>query len=142
MFTMNSITCYDKDSHTNLESQFNVFKAQKSIMSIKSPHLPKYESISAKLLPVEVIQEDLSQWKTLRHFINNSANGVLSERYVSAAIYETLKALSCIHNQGVIHCNLDQDSVVARMMPFHGDAFKLVNFENARMIGSKVHPVF
>lgn len=41
-----------------------------------------------------------------------------------------------------MHANLDLDSVLVYLTPFGGDHFKLVNFDNARMAGSSVHPIF
>ena len=42
----------------------------------------------------------------------------------------------------VIHCRLDVENVLVYKTPFGGDHFKLVNFDNARIKGSDVHPVF
>lgn len=42
----------------------------------------------------------------------------------------------------MVHCNLDLDSVMVFKTPFGGEHFKLVNFDNARLVGSEVHPVF
>lgn len=41
-----------------------------------------------------------------------------------------------------MHANLDLDTVLVYLTPFGGDHFKLVNFDNARMAGSSVHPIF
>lgn len=41
-----------------------------------------------------------------------------------------------------MHANLDLDNVLVYLTPFGGDHFKLINFDNARMAGSSVHPIF
>jgi len=66
----------------------------------------------------------------------------MSERFVSACSRQILVALSKIHKGGIIHCNLDLDHVLCKMMPFGGDHFRVVDFDNARLVGANVHPVF
>ena len=66
----------------------------------------------------------------------------MPERFVSAFALFILRALSAIHKKGIIHCNLDLDHVLVKLLPFGGDAFKLDDFDNARLEGCDFHPIF
>lgn len=57
----------------------------------------------------------------------------MPERFVSACVLYILKALSKIHKEGIIHCELDLEHVLVYLTPFGGDAFMLDNFDNARL---------
>jgi len=69
-------------------------------------------------------------------------NGALPERFVSACALHLLRALSHIHKEGIVHANLDMDHVLVYLTPFGGDHFRLHDFDNARQVGSEIHPVF
>ena len=48
------------------------------------PQLPLILEISAMKPPIQVIEESMDSWRSLRHYQNLSETGALSERFVSA----------------------------------------------------------
>ena len=66
----------------------------------------------------------------------------MPERFVSACALYIIRALSKIHKEGIIHCELDLENVLVYLTPFGGDAFMLDNFDNARLQGCDIPPVF
>ena len=72
-------------------------------------------------------------WLSVKHHQNLAPNGAMPERFVSACVLYILKALSKIHKEGIIHCELDLEHVLVYLTPFGGDAFMLDNFDNARL---------
>ena len=142
-YVRRDILCYDKKSNPRAEKQEDVFKIHKTIQKLNSVHLPYIKNLSAFMAPVQVIQEDLSAWRSLKHYQSKVENGALPERFVSAAIFEIIKALSLVHKEGIAHCNIDLDNVMVILAPFGGDTFKLCNWDNARCNFSRAqHPIF
>ena len=106
------------------------------------PNLPLFYNVSAMLKPIEVVEQDLSNWRSLTHYQNLSSSKALPELFVSQCILQVLRALERMHKDHVIHCRVDAENVLVYKTPFGGDHFKLVNFDNARIAGSEVHPIF
>jgi len=106
------------------------------------PQVPLYLEISAFKEPIQVVEANYKDWRSLRHYQNLAENGALNERFVSACVYQILMALQHVHKLGIVHCNLDLDHIKVYLTPFGGDHFKLVDFDNSRLAGSSVHPIF
>ena len=78
----------------------------------------------------------------MSHYQNLSRSRALDEQFVAQCANQVLQALKMIHREHVIHGRLDVDNVIVYKTPFGGEHFKLVNFDNARITGSEVHPLF
>jgi len=106
------------------------------------PELARVLEISAKLPNIQVVTPTYENWRSLKHYQNLAPNGALSERFVSACALNILTALKKTHKDGIVHGNLDLEHVQVFLTPFGGDQFMVTDFDNARISGSKVHPIF
>ena len=93
-YVRREIMCFDK-SNPKAEKQEVVFKIYKTLQKLgfNCVQLPTITNISAYYAPIEVIEEDLSEWRSLKHYQSKADSGALPERFVSAAIFEIIKAL-------------------------------------------------
>ena len=139
---MRSINCYDKKKAPKAETRERVFYLYTQLRKKPIPQLPLILEISAMKPPIQVVEESMETWRSLRHYQNLSDTGALSERFVSACAFQMLKALESIHQNNVVHCNVDPDHVMVFLTPFGGDHFRLVDFDNSRIAGSVVHPQY
>ena len=110
----------------------------------KNPYrtLPLYLDLSAYAKPIQVVTADYANWSSMRHFQSLSENGALSEKFVAACTHDILLALMHLANLKIVHGNLDPEHVFVQLTPFGGTHFKLLDFSNARISGSPVHPIF
>lgn len=87
---MRTVYCYDKKKYPKLETKERVFYLNNLLRKAPIPQLPLIYEISAFKDPIQVVEENLTDWRSMRHYQNLSENGAMSERFTATACLQIL----------------------------------------------------
>lgn len=65
---MRTVYCYDKKKYPKLESKAQVFYLNNLLRKSPIPQLPLIYDISAFKEPIQVVEQNLSDWRSLRYY--------------------------------------------------------------------------
>jgi len=101
-----------------------------------------WQVANSKLDLVYVVQENMTNWTSLKHQLNGQSE-LFTESTVAMIATELLNALDHLHsNLKIAHFAVDLNHVLCdgQIPDKYGSHFKLVDFDNARFFGSKKLP--